>query len=617
MNSIELTPEILIVFGLLGLTVALFVTEIVRVDIGALLILFLIGLVGLIPGIEPILDAEELFSGLSSNAVVAIIAVMIIGAGLDRAGVMTKAAEMILRIAGRTERRVMAVISGSVGLITSFMQNIGAAALFMPVLNRIAGDVGIARSRLLMPMGFAAIAGGTLTLVASSPLILLNDLMPSELEDFGLFDVTPIGLALLTTVIVYFWLLGRWVLPASPESSRDESRARSTSDYFKDLYGIEFAVREIRVGADSRLDGTLVADFEKEYGVFVIGLDDGDEVRIEPPRGAEIAGGGQLAILGPIEQIETASDRDHLELRDRLDKFARSMSPRHAGIAELIIPPGSSLIGESIGDLQMRRSYGLTVLRIQRGDDLLREDLGNVEFKAGDTLVVHTRWERLMDLEDDRDFIVMTSRYPKPKRTEAPCKLWHAVASLALALGLVLFADLPLALALLGGALGMVLSGVLSMDDAYRAVSWKTVFLLAGLIPLGLAAQQSGAAEWIAVNGMQTMGDVPVWMMQAALFLLVTFFTLFISNVGATVLLVPLSVSFAMVAQSNGVDADPRVFALIVAIAASNAFLLPTHQVNALVLEPGGYRVVDFLRAGGLLTLFYLVIALLVINVLF
>ncbi len=617
MDTIELTPEILIVFGLLGLTVALFVTEIVRVDIGALLILFLIGLVGLIPGIEPILDADELFSGLSSNAVVAIIAVMIIGAGLDRAGVMTEVAKMILRIAGRTERRVMAVISGSVGLITSFMQNIGAAALFMPVLNRIAGDVGIARSRLLMPMGFAAIAGGTLTLVASSPLILLNDLMPSDLEDFGLFDVTPIGLALLTTVIVYFWLLGRWVLPAPPESSRDESRARSTSDYFKDLYGIEFAVREIRVGADSRLDGTPVADFEKEYGVFVIGLDDGDEIRIEPPRGAEIAGGGQLAILGPIEQIETAGDRDHLELRDRLDKFARSMSPRHAGIAELIIPPGSSLIGESIGDLQMRRSYGLTVLRIQRGDDLLREDLGNVEFQAGDTLVVHTRWERLMDLEDDRDFIVMTSRYPKPKRTEAPCKLWHAVASLALALGLVLFADLPLALALLGGALGMVLSGVLSMDDAYRAVSWKTVFLLAGLIPLGLAAQQSGAAEWIAVSGMQRMGDVPVWMMQAALFLLVTFFTLFISNIGATVLLVPLSVSFAMVAQSNGVDADPRVFALIVAIAASNAFLLPTHQVNALILEPGGYRVVDFLRAGGLLTLFYLVIALLVINVLF
>jgi Na+/H+ antiporter NhaD/arsenite permease-like protein len=199
MDNVALTAEILIVFGLLGLTIVLFVTEIVRIDIGALIILFLIGMVGLIPGVEPIVPVEELFSGLSSNAVVAIIAVMIIGSGLDRAGVMTRIARLILRFAGRTEPRVMAVVSGAVGLITSFMQNIGAAALFMPVVNRVSGDVGIPRSRLLIPMGFAAITGGTLTLVASSPLILLNDLMPGDLEDFGLFDVTPIGLALLAT----------------------------------------------------------------------------------------------------------------------------------------------------------------------------------------------------------------------------------------------------------------------------------------------------------------------------------------------------------------------------------------------------------------------------------
>ncbi len=617
MDNVALTAEILIVFGLLGLTIVLFVTEIVRIDIGALIILFLIGVVGLIPDIEPILAPEKLFSGLSSNAVVAIIAVMIIGNGLDRAGVMTRIARLILRFAGRTEQRVMAVVSGAVGLITSFMQNIGAAALFMPVVNRVSGDVGIPRSRLLIPMGFAAITGGTLTLVASSPLILLNDLMPGDLEDFGLFDVTPIGLALLATVIAYFWVLGRWVLPKAPDTSRDESRARSTSDYFKDLYGIDYAIRELRIGDESRLAGTSIGEFEKEYGVFVIGLDDGDEVLIEPPRNAEIVAGGHLAILGPIKDLETASDRNHTGLRDGLDAFARSMSPRHSGIAELIIPPGSELIGESIGELHMRQTYGLTVLRIQRGNDVLRDDLSDVEFQAGDTLVVHTRWERLMELEDDRDFIVMTSRYPKPKGPEAPCKVWPALASTAVALGLVLFSDLPLALALLGGALGMVLTGVLSMDDAYRAVSWKTVFLLAALIPLGLAAQDSGAAAWLAVNGMNLMGDVPVWVMQVMLFLLVTFFTLFISNVGATVLLVPLAVSFALAAQANGIDADPRVFALIVAIAASNAFLLPTHQVNALILDPGGYRVIDFLRAGGLLTLLYPAVALVVTNLLF
>lgn len=617
MDSLALTPEMLVVFGLLALAIGLFVSEVVRVDIAALLILFLIGTVGLIPGIEPILGTDELFSGLSSNAVVAIIAVMIIGAGLDRAGAMTETAKLILRFAGRTERRVMAVVTLAVGLITSFMQNIGAAALFMPVLNRVAGDAGIPRSRLLMPMGFAAIAGGTLTLVASSPLILLNDLMPSGLEDFALFDVTPIGLALLALVVTYFWLLGRWVLPAVPEASEDESRARSTSEYFRDLYGMAFEVREIRIGVDSRLAGTSVDAFEGKYGVFVVGLDDGDEMRIEPPRKKEIQAGSRLALFGPIEQIEQAAERDQLELRDRLERFARSMSPRRSGVAELIIPPGSSLIGETIGELHMRQRYGFTVLRIQRGDRILRSDLSTVELQAGDTLVVHTRWERLMELERDRDFIVMTSRYPKPGKPQAPRKVVPALASLAGALGLVLLTELPLALALLGGALGMVISGVLSMDDAYRAVSWKTVFLLAGLIPLGLAAQESGAAEWLAVSGMELLGDLPLWVMHAALFLLATFFTLFMSNVGATVLLVPLAVSFAMVAQSNGIDADPRVFALIIAIAASNAFLLPTHQVNALIMDPGGYRVIDFLRAGSLLTVLYAGVALLVIRLLF
>jgi len=617
MDGVALTPEILIVFGLMGLAIGLFVTELVRIDIAALLILFLIGAVALIPGIEPILTAQELFSGLSSNAVVAIIAVMIIGAGLDRSGAMTAVARLILRLAGRTERRVMAVVSGAVGLVTSFMQNIGAAALFMPVLNRVAGDAGIPRSRLLIPMGFAAIAGGTLTLVASSPLILLNDLMPAELEDFALFDVTPIGLALLALIVVYFWLLGHWVLPAVREPAEDESRARSTSEYFRELYGIAFEVREIRIGPESRLAGTSIGEFESQYGVFVVGFDDGDEMRIEPPRAIEITSGSQLALLGPIEQIEQAGDRDQIELRDRLDVFARSMSPRHSGVAELIIPPRSSLTGESIGELHMRQRYGFTVLRIQRGESVLKKELSSVELQAGDTLVVHTRWERLMELEQDRDFIVMTSRYPKPEKPQAPCKVTPALVSLGGALGLVLFTDLPLALALLGGALGMVISGVLTMDDAYRAVSWKTVFLLAGLIPLGLAAQQSGAAEWLAANGLEQLGDLPLWVMHAALFLLVTFFTLIMSNVGATVLLVPLSVSFAMAAQANGIDADPRVFALIVAIAASNAFLLPTHQVNALIMDPGGYRVLDFLRAGGPLTLLYAVVALLVIHLLF
>ncbi|MFO7954000.1 SLC13 family permease [Thioalkalivibrio sp.] len=620
MNEVAFTLEMGIVFGLLGLTILLFVTEVIRIDLAALSVLFLLGMVALVPGVTPIVEGKALFSGFASNAVIAIIAVMIIGKGLDRSGLMNRLADLILRFGGHTERRVMATTSGAVGIITSFMQNIGAAALFMPVINRIGAAARIPRSRLLMPMGFAAIVGGTLTLVASSPLILLNDLLPGHVEGFGLFDVTPVGLALLAMLILYFTLFGKWVLPARDPQGEDpdESRVQTTSAWFRDVYGMDFGVREARLGEDSSLAGRSVGDFEAAFGVHVVGVTTGDETRIEPNRDVELERGAHLAILGPVTTIDKTCDQTGTILKDELDMFARALSARHGGIAEVIIPPGSDLIEQTVRDKGMRRTYGISVLRIQRGDDLIIDEVPDTPLKAGDTLVVHTPWENLQDLEDDRDFVVVTSRYPRRKqeasKTHRPLA---ALGSLALGLGLVLFTDLPLALALLGGALGMIFTGVINMDEAYRGISWKTVFLLASLIPLGLAVENSGAGEWIATNGMQQLEGMPVWVLQVAVFLLTTFFTLVMSNVGATVLLVPLAVSFASVAQGMGSDADPRVFALIVAIAASNSFILPTHQVNALIMDPGGYRVVDYLRAGAGVTVLFMVVSLLVINLLF
>jgi len=193
-----------------------------------------------------------------------------------------------------------------------------------------------------------------------------------------------------------------------------------------------------------------------------------------------------------------------------------------------------------------------------------------------------------------------------------PHKVGYAVFFFIAALGLVLFSDLRLSLSLLTGALGMVLSGVLSMDEAYKAVSWKTVFLLASLIPLGMAVENTGTAAWIAQQTLELLGDVPVWVLQGALAVLATLFTLVMSNVGATVLLVPLAVNLALSA-----GADPAIFALTVAIATSNSFLIPTHQVNALIMGPGGYLVPDFMRAGGIMTVLFLVVMLIMMNLVF
>ncbi|MHB0981876.1 MAG: SLC13 family permease, partial [Thiobacillus sp.] len=256
--------------------------------------------------------------------------------------------------------------------------------------------------------------------------------------------------------------------------------------------------------------------------------------------------------------------------------FEEILSPARAGIAEVVIPPGSHLIGKSAHEIWMRKTYGIAMLALHRGGKTLLEGDGirDTPLQAGDALVVHTAWDALARLETDNNFVVVTSDYPREELR--PHKEKSALFFFGVALFLLMFTDLRLSLALMAGAIGMILSGVLRVDEAYQAVSWKTVFLLASLIPLGLAVETSGTAAWIAAHILSILGELPSWVLMLALALLATFFSLVMSNVGATVLLVPLAVNIAL-----GVGANPAVFALTVALATSNAFILPTHQVNA------------------------------------
>jgi di/tricarboxylate transporter len=301
-----------------------------------------------------------------------------------------------------------------------------------------------------------------------------------------------------------------------------------------------------------------------------------------------------------------------LKRRAKLRSFADLLAPTKAGIAEVVIPPSSDLIGKSARDIWLRKVHGLGLIALHRDGETLRagDNIRNMPFHAGDALVVHTTWWNLARLEKNPDFVVVTTEYPREEMR--PKKVGWAALFFSIALSLVLFTDIRLSVALLTGAVGMILSGVLKIDEAYQAVSWKTVFLLASLIPLGMAVEQTGTAKWIAEQTLTVVGGMPIWVIQAAVALLATFFTLVMSNVGATVLLVPLAVNIAI-----GVGADPAVFALTVAIATSNSFIIPTHQVNALIMGPGGYRVPDFMRAGSIMTLLFLVVMLLMMNLVF
>lgn len=610
-SAVTLTADMVAVLAILAFTVYLFAFEVVRVDAAAIIIMVLLGVVGLVPG-------DQVFSGFSSNAVVSIIAVMIMGAGLDRTGVLGELAGVILRVGGATEKRVIPIISGTVGFISSFMQNVGAAALFLPVVSRISTRTGIPLSRLLMPMGFCAILGGTLTMVGSSPLILLNDLivtsnqsLPTQvtpMQTFGLFDVTPVGLALVVAGVVYFMVAAKFVLPDRPGEVPDPA---ATTRYFEDVYGIKGNVFEANVALRSPLVGMTIGEAEAQVGMpFIIGIRNGDEVKLEPSMDEIIWAGSVCAFMGDEEEMRSFKRKYKLEFKSELNAFMSVLSPNRSGVSVVVIPPGSRVIGKTIVEIGMRKRFGTSVLSIYRGEESLRDQVRDMALRAGDTLALHSTWSDLDRMSRNRDFVIVTD-FPRQELVR-PNKLTAAVLIFVVALSMVVFTNFPLALCLWTGAILMVISGVLTIDEAYRSVSWQTVFLLGGLIPLGIAMESSGAAAWMAQQVLAALGDVPIWVLQTALAILTTAFTLLMSNVGATVVLVPIAVSMAV-----GAGADPAVFALTVALATSNSFLIPTHQVNALIMGPANYSVADFLRAGGIMTVLFLVVMLVMLNLVF
>ncbi|SDZ50828.1 Citrate transporter [Jannaschia faecimaris] len=627
MDTISLTFEMSVVLGLLLFTVVLFVSEVVRIDFAAILVMVLLGLLSQFPGLGSLADVSQLFDGLASNAVVSIIAVMIIGAGLDNTGLMSKVAALIMKYGGNTEARVVPIISGTVGVISSFMQNIGAAALFLPVVSRISVRTELPLSRLLMPMGFCAILGGTMTMVGSSPLILLNDLIltanqslpaSQQMEAFGLFSVTPIGIALIASGILYFMILGRWVLP-DRQKDGDATSGRSMKEYLKEIYGLKTDIFEISIPEGNTVAGQTFDDVIQQYHIYIIGSAYQGKTWFAPVIQTEITAPCRLAVLGREKEVRHMVADAGFILHEKLDVFAEDYAPTRSGVAEVVIPPGSSLIGKCAHDVVFRKTYGASMLAIHRGEQTLSlvatEDheptqIGEVPFRAGDTLVILSTWEALTRLTRDRDFVVVTTDFPQEELR--PKKVGWALLFFAISLFLVLFTDLRLSLCLLTGAVGMILTGVLDIDDAYEAVSWSTVFLLASLIPLGQAVQTSGTAAWIAQQVLVLLDGWPLWSLQAGIAIMATIFTLIMSNVGATVLLVPLAVSIAVAAGGN-----PAVFALTVAISTSNSFLIPTHQVNALIMGPAGYKVTDFIKSGGIMTVIFLVVSLVVLNAIF
>ena len=610
-TSLTLTTDMELVLGLVGLTMVLFLFERIRADLVALVVLVMLGLTGLVA-------PEDIFNGFSSNAVMSIIATMILGTGLDRTGALNRLAAWLLRRSRGVEQRLLLLTSAVAGLNSSFMQNPAVMALYMPVASRISSRTGVAMSRMLLPLAAAIVMGGSLTMVGTSPLILLNDLLvaananlPSgvaTIEPLQMFATMPIGLSLLVACLAYFHFFGDKLL--RDDSDKGVTPAR-TQSYFSQSYGIDGDVFELTVTADSPLVGMSLGEAEMLHGApLLLALKTGNDARLAPPGDARIWVGSVLGAMGPRQQVTDFAQNQFLRLSARLREIGDLFNPSRAGISEAVVPPTSRFIGKTSADLELRKSHGISLLAINRDKDVLRDNVRSMPLRAGDMLVLHSIWQDLAKTAANRDFVIVTD-YPKGE--QRPHKFKIAMSIFAITILIALSSRIPTSIALMAGVAGMLTTGVLKMDEAYAAINWKTVFLMACLIPLGWAMDSSGAAAWVAGHTIERLPTgLPVWLIQIAVALLTTLFSLVISHVGATIVMVPLAINLALAAGGS-----PTAFALIVALSASNNFMTASNPVVSMITGPADYTMKEMWRIGGPLSLVYTTIVVLLVNLLF
>lgn len=590
-----MTPDQVVVFIILGAAVLLFVTEKIRVDLVALLVLAAIILTGLLP-------VEEALAGFASPAVVTVWAVFIISGAMSRSGIADVIAGTVLRFAGASETRLLLLIMGVASVMSAFMNNIGAVAILMPAVTSIGRKLDIPPARLLMPLAFAALLGGNMTLIGTPPNILASDILADYggIEPFAFFDFLPMGLVVVVAGALYMMLIGRHLLPKTGRASARLDNA----------YPVRENLTELRIEPDSQLRGVSVSETELgiRHDLNIVYVVNREEKLIGPMRGYALQNGDLLVVEGLESDVAAAVLANGLSVVESFspDEWKPELAGDNLHLAEITLRPNSRLAAKTLRTMDFRRRYGLSVLALRHRGAELTDHFSDIPINFGDSLLVQGPVPRLDELANSADLMVLEEAPPEQRRTEkAP------LAALIL-LGVLIVAAiglLPVAAVMLMGAVLLVLTGVLTMDEAYESIDWRAVFLIAGMLPLGVAMETSGTARLLADQLIGLVGGLGPLATLAAIFILTALLTEVISNAAAAVLVVPISIDVAL-----GLTANPEPFVMATVIAASTSFLTPVgHQVNVLIFGAGDYRFSDYAKVGVGLNLLMLLLAVTVL----
>ncbi len=604
-----MTSDMLFIFGLLGVTITLFIIDRIRMDIVALMVVVALALSGIITPAETV-------SGFGQSVVVMIAGLFIIGEGLFRTGVAAALGNWLLRVGQGSEVRLLSFLIPVVAGLSAFMSSTGAVALFIPVVLSMARKSGMHPSRLLMPLAFASLIGGMLTLIGTPPNIVVSAQMQSAGHaPFGFFDFTLIGAAILLVGSLYLIFVARHLLPRG--ELRDPDNPHPHLKEFAERYGISERLHKMQLTASSALVGKTVTEAELRtcYEVTVFGIQrHGRLVSTLMPVLSEtrMKAGDILMAYGTLEDLERLCVEQRINLLGFPEHEINDLQ-QEFGVAEVLLRRSSSLLDKTIKQGRFRERFNLSVIGVRRGNDALLTDFNNTRLAFGDTLLLTGGWSYIEALESKRDFVVIET---PAELTEIPSRREQAPVALAImAAMLVAMVSglLPSLTAILLAALAMILSRCVTMEEGYRSLNGPSLILIAGMLPLALAMEKSGALELVVDQLLGGIGDYGPIALCAGLFVFTSVFSQFISNTATTVLVAPIAL-----AAAQGLGLNPEPFMMTVALAASTAFATPiASPVNTLVLAPGNYRFIDFVKVGMPLQILAMIITLTLTPMLF
>jgi di/tricarboxylate transporter len=586
-----MSSDLAIVFAILGVAGIFFASGRVRLDVTALLVVLALMLSG-------VLTPREALSGFGDPVVLLVAGLLVVGEMLNRTGVAYEIGNWISRVGGASETRLLILLMVTAAVLSSVMSSTAVVAVFVPVVLTISAKTELNASHLLMPLSFAALVGGMLTLIATTPNLVVNaELETKGMEAFGFFAFTPIGLAVLAVAVLYMWLVGRHLLPGGVAPPKSEERS------LEDLrigFGVDEMYQRLRVPVGSPLVGTSLveAGLGTRFHARVIAIEragrrGGLELVAMPGSDAEIHGGDILCVVAQPDDASALAAAENLELLQTRDVDHVRLG-RELGLAVVLVHPESQLVGHALRETGFRSAHALHVLGVRRRGDIIANFVDE-SLEPGDSLLVLGTWPSISRLQGGtHDFVVLA--LPREIDDVAPASD-RAPAALAIVGGMVLlaaFALVPVVAAVLMAALAAVFTRCLSMEEAYRAIHWSSLVLIAGMLPVADALETTGGVDLLVGALMEGVGDASPYAVMTVLFALTAGLGLVLSNTATAVLVIPIALRAAVV-----LDVSPYPFAMTVAIAASAAFVTPfSTPVVTLVVAPGNYRMADFAKVG-------------------